>query len=59
MTPRFVQFKATDPDAKISKIAGLGEEIALALGCARVRIARDGAVITSRCRVPIQRPCGC
>jgi S-DNA-T family DNA segregation ATPase FtsK/SpoIIIE len=41
-----VQFKLRPhPDAKISKIAGLGEEIALALGCARVRIARDGAVI--------------
>lgn len=46
VTPRFVQFKLRPhPDAKISKIAGLGEEIALALGCARVRIARDGAVI--------------
>lgn len=46
VTPRFVQFKLRPhPDAKISKIVALGEEIALALGCARVRIAREGALI--------------
>lgn len=46
VTPRFIQFKLRPhPDAKVSKIASLGEEIALALGCSRVRIARDGALI--------------
>lgn len=46
VTPRFVQFKLRPhADARISKITGLGEEIALALGCARVRITRDGALI--------------
>ena len=46
VTPRFVQFKLRPhPDTKLNKIAGLGEEIAYALGCPRVRIARDGAVV--------------
>jgi S-DNA-T family DNA segregation ATPase FtsK/SpoIIIE len=46
VTPRFVQFTLRPhPDTKLNKITGLGEEIALALGCARVRIARDGARI--------------
>ncbi len=46
VTPRFVQFKLRPhPDAKISKITSLGEEIALALGCSRVRIVRDGSLI--------------
>ena len=46
VTPRFIQFKLRPhPDTKVSKINGLGEELALALGCARVRIARDGALI--------------
>ena len=46
VTPRFVQFSLRPhPDTKLNKIAGLGEEIAFALGCPRVRIARDGAVV--------------
>lgn len=46
VTPRFIQFKVRPhPDAKVSKIASLSEEIALALDCPRVRIARDGARI--------------
>jgi S-DNA-T family DNA segregation ATPase FtsK/SpoIIIE len=46
VTPRFVQFTLRPhPDTKLNKITGLGEELALALGCARVRIARDGARI--------------
>jgi S-DNA-T family DNA segregation ATPase FtsK/SpoIIIE len=46
VTPRFVQFTLRPhPDTKLNKITSLGEEIALALGCARVRIARDGAKI--------------
>lgn len=46
VTPRFVQFSLRPhPDTKLNKIAGLGEEIAYALGCPRVRIARSGAVV--------------
>jgi S-DNA-T family DNA segregation ATPase FtsK/SpoIIIE len=46
VTPRFVQFKVRPhPDAKVAKITSLAEEIALALGCTRVRIAREGALI--------------
>jgi S-DNA-T family DNA segregation ATPase FtsK/SpoIIIE len=46
VTPRFVQFSLRPhPDTKLNKIAGLQEEIAFALGCGRVRIARDGAVV--------------
>jgi S-DNA-T family DNA segregation ATPase FtsK/SpoIIIE len=46
VTPRFVQFSLRPhPDTKLNKLAGLGEEIAYALGCPRVRIARDGAVV--------------
>jgi S-DNA-T family DNA segregation ATPase FtsK/SpoIIIE len=46
VTPRFVQFSLRPhPDTKLNKISGLGEEIAFALGCPRVRIARDGAVV--------------
>ncbi|MFN8469923.1 MAG: DNA translocase FtsK [Caldilineaceae bacterium] len=46
VTPRFVQFSLRPhPDTKLNKIAGLREEIAFALGCPRVRIARDGAMV--------------
>ncbi len=46
VTPRFIQFKLRPhPDARLNKITRLGEEIALALGCAHVRIAREGALI--------------
>jgi len=46
VTPRFVQFKVQPhPQAKVAKITSLAEEIALALGCSRVRIAREGALI--------------
>jgi S-DNA-T family DNA segregation ATPase FtsK/SpoIIIE len=55
VTPRFVQFSLRPhPDTKLNKITGLGEELALALGCARVRIARDGAKI--HVEVPRQDP---
>jgi S-DNA-T family DNA segregation ATPase FtsK/SpoIIIE len=44
VTPRFVQFRVQPhPDTKVGKIANLGEEIALALGCQHVRITRSGA----------------
>jgi S-DNA-T family DNA segregation ATPase FtsK/SpoIIIE len=46
VTPRFVQFSLRPhPDTKLNKISALGEEIAFALGCGRVRIARDGAAV--------------
>jgi S-DNA-T family DNA segregation ATPase FtsK/SpoIIIE len=46
VTPRFVQFSLRPhPDTKLNKISSLGEEIAYALGCPRVRIARDGAAV--------------
>ena len=46
VTPRFIQFHlAAGLSTKVSKVAALAEEIALALGCSAVRIARhEGAI---------------
>lgn len=55
VTPRYVQFAVQPhPDARVSKITGLAEEIALALGCQRVRIARRDALI--QVEVPRREP---
>ncbi len=46
ITPRYVQFRVQPhPGIKVGKVAALAEEIALALGCDQVRIARSGASI--------------
>ncbi len=46
VTPRYIQFSVRPfPDVKVNKITGLAEELALALGCARVRVAREGALV--------------
>jgi S-DNA-T family DNA segregation ATPase FtsK/SpoIIIE len=46
VTPRFVRFRLMPhPDTKINKVTALAEEIALALGCPHVRIARSGPLI--------------
>lgn len=46
VTPRYIQFRVQpQPGIKVSKVAALAEEIALALGCGQVRIARSGALI--------------
>ena len=55
VTPRFIQYKLLPhPDAKVNKITALAEEIALALGCRQVRIAREGALI--HVEVPRREP---
>ncbi|RME60577.1 MAG: DUF87 domain-containing protein, partial [Caldilineae bacterium] len=55
VTPRFVQFKlATQVGAKVSKVAALSEEIALALGAREARIYRDGGDINVE--IPNDRP---
>jgi len=46
VTPRFIQFQiAPQVGTKVSKIASLSEEIALALGCNSVRIHRQGRTV--------------
>lgn len=46
VTPRFVQFHlATSLNTKVSKVAGLAEEMALALGCSGVRVYRQQGAI--------------
>ncbi len=46
VTPRVVRFNLhVAPHIKLNKLAGLAEEIALALGAATVRIQRDGAMV--------------
>lgn len=46
VAPRFVQFHVRPhPSVRIQRIVALAEEIALALGCASVRIARSGGVV--------------
>src|SRR5712671_6281348 len=46
IAPAWVRFHFTAaPAAKVSRIRGLAEEIALALGTSSVRIARDGDVL--------------
>jgi S-DNA-T family DNA segregation ATPase FtsK/SpoIIIE len=46
VTPRMVQFHLRTPvGVKVGKVAGLAEELALALGCREVRIQRSGGVI--------------
>jgi len=46
VTPRYIQFRVhPQPGIKVGKVAALAEEIALALGCEQVRIARSGALI--------------
>ena len=46
VTPRYIQFRVQpQPGIKVGKVAALAEEIALALGCTQVRIARSGALI--------------
>jgi S-DNA-T family DNA segregation ATPase FtsK/SpoIIIE len=53
ITPRFVQFKvAAGLGTKVNKIAGLAEEIAMALSCREVRIYREGSNIN----VEVPRP---
>ncbi len=43
VTPRLVQFYVTTPvGIKVNKVAGLAEEIALALGCRQARVYRTG-----------------
>ncbi len=55
VTPRFVQFQMQAPlGVKVSKVAALSEEIALALGCRTVRIYRQGGVINVE--VPRESP---
>ena len=55
ITPRYIQFSVQPhPDARVSKITGLAEEIALALGCRQVRIARQGYLI--QVEVPRREP---
>ena len=55
VTPRYIQFRVRPfPDVKVNKIAGLAEELALALGCTRVRVAREGALV--HVEVPLARP---
>lgn len=46
VTPRVVRFNLNvAPSVKLSKLSGLAEEIALALGAASVRIQRDGGMV--------------
>ena len=46
VTPRYIQFRVRpQPGIKVGKVAALSEEIALALSCAQVRIARSGGLI--------------
>lgn len=53
VTPRFIQFQLTPhPDVKVSRYGLLSEEIALALGCAHVRIYRSGSFV----HIEVPRP---
>ncbi len=53
VAPRWIRFHfSAAPSAKVSKIRGLSEEIALALGAADARIARDGDMLA----IEIPRP---
>jgi len=53
VAPRWIRFHfSAAPSAKVSKIRGLSEEIALALGAAEARIARDGDMLA----IEIPRP---
>ena len=46
VTPRVIQFHVTPaPETKVSKVAALAEELALALHCAHVRVYRQGGCI--------------
>lgn len=57
VTPRFVQFRLVPyAGVKVSKITGLAEELALALGCRQVRITRQGAVIHVEAPRPAPAP---
>jgi S-DNA-T family DNA segregation ATPase FtsK/SpoIIIE len=53
VTPRFVQFQlAPHPDVKVSRYGTLSEELALALGCAHVRVYRSGSFV----HIEVPRP---
>lgn len=53
VTPRFIQFQLTPhPDVKVSRYGLLSEEIALALGCAHVRVYRSGSSV----HIEVPRP---
>ena len=53
VTPRTVRFQLTTAiGTKVSKVAGLAEELALALGAKAVRVYRNGGVIS----VEVSRP---
>lgn len=44
--PRFVQFQVIPSSTvKVTKYTSLGEELAAALGCARVRVYREGSLV--------------
>lgn len=53
VTPRFIQFQLSPhPDVKVNRYSLLSEEIALALGCAHVRIYRSGSFV----HIEVPRP---
>jgi S-DNA-T family DNA segregation ATPase FtsK/SpoIIIE len=53
VTPRFVQFQLSPhPDVKVSRYGMLSEELALALGCAHVRVYRSGSFV----HIEVPRP---
>jgi S-DNA-T family DNA segregation ATPase FtsK/SpoIIIE len=53
VTPRFIQFQLSPhPDVKVSRYGLLSEEIALALGCAHVRVYRSGSFV----HIEVPRP---
>lgn len=57
VAPRFVQFHVRPhPSVRIQRIIALAEEIALALGCASVRIARSGGVVHIEMPRPLEAP---
>jgi len=46
VTPRYIRYTLQPhPNTRVNKVTSLAEEIALALGCSRVRIVRNGAFI--------------
>lgn len=57
VAPRFVQFHVRpDPSVRVQRIVALAEEIALALGCASVRVVRSGSVVHIEMPRPLDAP---
>ena len=57
VSPRYIRYTLQPhPNTRVNKVANLAEEIALALGCSKVRIVRNGAFISLEAPRPQPTP---